>query len=749
MRASTQRRGCATGTGSAPARAVRASSPHCAQAPAPRSGSDQPGRFGRCGPRRRGASGPAGRVPRRARRATAPSSAAPSRLPRRSRRPRASAGRRAERLPPPASRPARITANSQPPSTRRRAATSSSTAASAARRCVRRSASTASAVRSRNRAALSNSSAAPRCSTRRRIRCSGSSSSPRSRARARSTCCAYSAGVCSPATAAAQAPTASGGQCSPWRFVRGDPAGAGPKAAELGDGGGDGGGVGPRRERADGVDGGAADRMRGSRGGCPHDGQPGERLVGEGDPPAPGGELGAAVVGRGVRGEQPQLPHPRLEGMGAFHVVDPGGERHHLPQPGPGLGTGEVVAHAAAQVDGRTDVQHLVGGPAEQVHTGPSRQVCREGPLGALLRGDRRQIVPQFGEAVDALVPDALDERVQDVDGGAGIVESTVRGRGGHTEQFGQRRQSHGRGLVPAEHAAGELDRAQHREPGPRDLGAGRCGPQEPDVEARVVRDEHGPGGELEERGQNLLDPGRGTHHGGRDAGELDDVRRDRTARVDERGELAENLAATDLDRADFRDGVVRGTAAGGLEVDDDEQRLPQRRVQFVEPELHPDGGIGSAGHGHVVRVGVGSDTAGRGIRHAGRGIRHRRVGEEGGRTPESARRDEDHIVDRPGGCGRRADGVTTRVVRWDVSPRWAVSRASSPPRSPARPATTWQRAGGRRGTCRRWPPCRRPSNRPLRFRDRTAGAVRPESGISVNPRRVRRGRSTSSDAIS
>ena len=50
-------------------------------------------------------------------------------------------------------------------------------------------------------------------------------------------------------------------------------------------------------------------------------------------------------------------------------------------------------------------------------------------------------------------------------------------------------------------------------------------------------------------------------------------------ARIDERGQLAEHRAAAHLDRPDLGDRVVAlagGAAAGGLEVHDDEGRLPQ-----------------------------------------------------------------------------------------------------------------------------------------------------------------------------
>ncbi len=49
------------------------------------------------------------------------------------------------------------------------------------------------------------------------------------------------------------------------------------------------------------------------------------------------------------------------------------------------------------------------------------------------------------------------------------------------------------------------------------------------------------------------------------------------TTGVDQRPELAQLLAAADLDRADLGDPVAVGCAAGGLQVDDHERHVAQR----------------------------------------------------------------------------------------------------------------------------------------------------------------------------
>ena len=157
--------------------------------------------------------------------------------------------------------------------------------------------------------------------------------------------------------------------------------------------------------------------------------------------------------------------------------------------------------------------------------------------------------------------------------------------------------------LVAGEHPAGQLDGAQHRRPRPGDAAAFGGRPQEADVEAGVVGDEHGAAGELEEGRQHRVDARRVAHHRGGDAGQRDDLGRDRAAGVDQGGELTEHHAAAHLDRADLGDRVAvvaGGAAAGGLQVDHDERGLPQRqvslRIDVGEAEL-PHGRDGRQSH--------------------------------------------------------------------------------------------------------------------------------------------------------
>ena len=217
----------------------------------------------------------------------------------------------------------------------------------------------------------------------------------------------------------------------------------------------------------------------------------------------------------------------------------------------------------------------------------------------AALRGRHvGQVRPQLGIGVYALVAHPLDEPVQHVDGGAGMVVGAVGGGGGGREQPRQCRQFHAGRLVAGQHPPRQPYRAQHRRPRPGDVESLCRRPQEPDIEPGVVRDEHRAPGELQERGQHGLDAGCVVDHRRGDAGQLNDLRRDAAARVDQGGQLAEHHAAADLDRADLGDRVMVvpagcagvGTAAGGLLVHHDERGVGQcqirHRVHIGEAQL-------------------------------------------------------------------------------------------------------------------------------------------------------------------
>ena len=150
-------------------------------------------------------------------------------------------------------------------------------------------------------------------------------------------------------------------------------------------------------------------------------------------------------------------------------------------------------------------------------------------------------------------------------------------------------------GLVLHDQLPGQVHGVEHPEPRPRMPGGARRLLEERHVEPGVVRDEHAVAGELEERRQHRLDPRRLRDHRVGDAGEHLDEHGDRLARPDQGLELAEDLAAPDLDRPDLGDRRRGRAAAGGLQVDDDEGDVAQRRAEVVQGALdRPDARAGT-----------------------------------------------------------------------------------------------------------------------------------------------------------
>ena len=289
-------------------------------------------------------------------------------------------------------------------------------------------------------------------------------------------------------------------------------------------------------------------------------------------------------------------------------MLDGGRQRDHLLDPAALIRAVEVLTYPAPQVNCGADVEHLARRPTEQVDTWPARQPVGQHSLAPLCRRHVGQIRAQVGVSVHTLIADALDERVQYVDGGPRVVERPVGGLAGDGEQPGQRCQPHAGSFLAAEHPAGQLDGAQHLRPPPSDAAPIGGGPQKPDVEPGVVGHQHRAAGELEKHRQHRAD-GRGiAHHRRGDAGQLHDLRRDAALRVDEGGELAQYHTAAHFDRPDFGDRVggrplTSGHApAGGLQVHDDECGLAQRYfgspVEVGEAQLLASG----RAHGRDVR---------------------------------------------------------------------------------------------------------------------------------------------------
>ena len=170
------------------------------------------------------------------------------------------------------------------------------------------------------------------------------------------------------------------------------------------------------------------------------------------------------------------------------------------------LGGGEVGAHAGAQVAAGADVEHPLLLVAEQVDAGGVRQVLGEVPLAAHRRADAGAERLQLLERVHAQPAESLHQAVQHVDGGAGVGERPVVGRGARPEGDRERAQLAVRRVVAGDHASGEPGRVEDLEPRPRPTLLHGEVLEEADVERRVVRDEDAALGELEERRQGRLD---------------------------------------------------------------------------------------------------------------------------------------------------------------------------------------------------------------------------------------------------
>jgi hypothetical protein len=134
-----------------------------------------------------------------------------------------------------------------------------------------------------------------------------------------------------------------------------------------------------------------------------------------------------------------------------------------------------------------------------------------------------------------------------------GILEGAVDRRGRCPQVPGQGAEAQVGDLV-AHETAGEPQRVDAAVRQPRVAALDQGGVEEGDVEAHVVADEDRRADELEERRQHLGDRWRRQHHRLGDAGEHRDQRRDGDARVHERLERPEALAAPQLHCPDLGD---------------------------------------------------------------------------------------------------------------------------------------------------------------------------------------------------
>ena len=247
---------------------------------------------------------------------------------------------------------------------------------------------------------------------------------------------------------------------------------------------------------------------------------------------------------------------------------------------------GEVRPDPLAQVGGLAHVEGDAPAVDEPVHAGRAGERGGEAELGRL------GVAGEPGEHEQVVQPEhaprgrPLQQQVEQIGRGQGVVEGAVRRLVVEPEAVGQGAEA-AVGHLVAHEAAGQRGRVDGRvgQAGPAVAPEGRV--EEAEVEADVVADDDGAAEELRQRRQHRVHARRGRHHRRRDAGQHRDGGRDGRARVDQRVEGPQALAAPDLDGADLRDGILVGRAPGGLQVHDGEGHLGERGAELVEGPLH------------------------------------------------------------------------------------------------------------------------------------------------------------------
>ena len=305
----------------------------------------------------------------------------------------------------------------------------------------------------------------------------------------------------------------------------------------------------------------------------------------------------APVVARCQLGNEAKLADLGLKRRGAGDGIHALREPHHLGHAGALLRCGEIAAHTGTDPRGLADVQRAALRVAEDVDAGDVGERLGEVALASLRRGHPGRVGRELLEGVDSERPDAVDEAVQDVDGGARIGQRPVVGRGRRPEVRGESAELAVAHLVAEQDRAGEPRRVDDCRLGPRAPGAGARTLEERHVIGRVVCDQDRTCGELEERRQCGAQRRRIHQHRVGDPGEHRDERRDGNPGLHEGLEFADHLAAPHLDRPDLGDAGVGGGAPGGLEVHHDEGHLRQGSAEIVER------GLLGAALGEVLRL--------------------------------------------------------------------------------------------------------------------------------------------------
>ncbi len=252
----------------------------------------------------------------------------------------------------------------------------------------------------------------------------------------------------------------------------------------------------------------------------------------------------------------------------------------------------EVRADPRAEVRGLADVQDGSVPSAEQVHTGGVREMVGEPDLAEVRASTSAARLPEIAERADPEPLAEPHEPLEDLGGGARVVERAMRGAHRRPEVLGEGPQLHV-GHVGPHDPPSEPGRA-HGGIGQRRVAeVEERGVQEPDVVARVVRNEDRAAEELEQARHHRSDRRSVGDVAIGDARQVRDEARDRRPRIDQRVERSDPLAVSQLDRPDLGDGPVGRRPPGRLEIEDAEVDLVERHgvlergLGRLEPSEH------------------------------------------------------------------------------------------------------------------------------------------------------------------
>ncbi len=285
--------------------------------------------------------------------------------------------------------------------------------------------------------------------------------------------------------------------------------------------------------------------------------------------------------------EVAQFEHTRRQRVCGLDMADLVGLAQHRADLA-AVFAAEVTADTLSKVGGLADIQHLASHVMKQVDARSSWQRVRQLQFGDLRMAPDLWQQLQIVESEDTKVGCPLEEHMEEIGGCERVIEGAVAWLMVEAETAGECRQAAVRDLV-AYQSPGECQRVDHDVRQVRASGADECRVQEANIKSNVVPNDHAVSTKLEQARQYGLDAWRRDDHCIGDSGENRDQRWDRPARVDQRLERAETLAAADLDRADLGDDVGIPIAAGGFEVDHAERDVAQWCPQVIERTLHPD----------------------------------------------------------------------------------------------------------------------------------------------------------------